>query len=169
MAKPTVVCVPGAWHTPSIYDPVLSILSANGYPTLGISLPSASVDPTPGSDFAADVRATRSYVADFVKDGGKDVVVVAHSYAGLPVYEALKELGERERKVRGLTGGVTRLVFITAFAKPERYRPIDEGMEFLDWIQINKEVRMLCISAVAISKFSTHPLMRGSNTSVVNL
>ncbi|KAF2450681.1 alpha/beta-hydrolase [Karstenula rhodostoma CBS 690.94] len=110
--KPTILFVPGAWHLPSCYDLVSAPLSAAGFPTFSVSLPSNS--HTPISSFEPDIAAIRSTLAPLV-EGGKDVVIVAHSYGSVPANEALKGFTQRERAGRGEQGGVLHYVFISAF------------------------------------------------------
>ncbi|KAH8811273.1 Alpha/beta hydrolase fold-1 [Xylogone sp. PMI_703] len=110
--KPTIVFVPGAWHTPNAFDLVLPFLHAESYRTTSVHFPSAGV--TPGhSDFSGDVAAIRTVVSGLVALG-REVVIVAHSYGGTPTSEAVKGLGKEERQLQGLPGGITFLVYISA-------------------------------------------------------
>lgn len=110
MSKPTFVCIPGASHSPLIYDPVKSGLAYYGYEVTPIALPSVGGNPAT-YDFTEDVRAIRHYVT-YYADLGRDVILVMHGYSGLPGAEALYGLGKAERERSGLRGGVIRLVFI---------------------------------------------------------
>lgn len=110
MSRPIFVCVPGANHSPVIYDPVKSTLAYYGYEADAIALPSVGGNPAT-YDFTEDVRAIRHLVTRYA-DSGRDVIVVMHGYGGLPGAEALYGLGKSERERRGLRGGVVRLVFI---------------------------------------------------------
>lgn len=110
MSRPIFVCVPGASHSPLIYDPVKSALAYHGYEVTPIALPSVGGNPAT-YDFTEDVRAIRNYVTQLA-DSGRDVILVMHGYGGLPGSEALHGLGKGEREHRGLRGGVIRLVFI---------------------------------------------------------
>jgi hypothetical protein len=138
MSKPTIVCVPGAWHTPKIYEKVLEILNGYGYPTIG--LPLASVGATPAhTNFDEDVKCIRDCLTKLV-DEEKEVVLVTHSYTGMPGAEAPVGLGKKERQAAGLRGGVIRLVFIMAFAMPEGFQPTAGGAQFPDWMKADMEV-----------------------------
>ena len=125
MGKPTFVLVPGAWHTPAIYDGVIEALVEHGYAAVKVDLPSVEATP-PTYDFAEDVGAIIAAVTILV-DEGKDVVVVAHSYSGQPVGEIPRELSKKARGDKGLLGGVTRLVFIMAFLVPEGFQAAPRG------------------------------------------
>jgi pimeloyl-ACP methyl ester carboxylesterase len=112
MSRPTFVCVPGAAHSPIIYDPVKSALAYHGYEVVPLSLP--SVGGTSATyDFTEDVRTIRNYIAQLA-DTGRDVILVMHGYSGIPGGEALRGLAKSDRERRGLRGGVIRLVFIMA-------------------------------------------------------
>ncbi|KAF5865943.1 hypothetical protein ETB97_001519 [Aspergillus alliaceus] len=65
-----------------------------------------------------------SYVEGLV-EAGRDVVVLMHSYGGQVSTNCLVGLGAETRKQRGLTGGVTRLVYIAAFAITEESSMVD--------------------------------------------
>ncbi|KAF7595402.1 hypothetical protein BBP40_006397 [Aspergillus hancockii] len=78
--KPTVVLVPGAWLVPDFYKPFLDIIQAAGFPTCVTELPSLDpVDPTT-SDCSTDAASIRHDLSVLV-EGGRDVVLVMHSYA----------------------------------------------------------------------------------------
>jgi hypothetical protein len=138
MSKPTIVCVPGAWHTPEIYAKVLDILSSHGYPTVGLPLPSAGATP-PHANFDEDVKGIRDCLTELVEDG-KEVVLVTHSYTGMPGAEAPAGLGKKERQAANLKGGVIRLVFIMAFAMPEGFAPTAGGAQYPEWMKMDPEV-----------------------------
>lgn len=82
MSQPTIVIVPGACQPPSLYVPFTKALEAQSVPTVVVSLP--SVGASPGlKDFAADVPLIRQIVTSLL-DKEKDVVVLMHSYGGIP-------------------------------------------------------------------------------------
>lgn len=70
-----------------------------------------------------------------------EVVLVLHSYAGMPGSEAAKGLGKREREDKGQKGGVVRLVFVQAYAMPEGFTPTAGGAQFPPWMLVDAEVR----------------------------
>lgn len=136
MAKPTIVCVPGAWHSPEIYASTMAILNSPGYPTIGLSLPSVGAVPA-HQDFTGDILAIRDCLTQLV-EAEKEVVLVCHSYGGMPAAEAPISLGKKEREQKGLKGGVTRLVFIMVFMMPEGFQPTAGGAQYPDWIIIDE-------------------------------
>ncbi|MFG1994911.1 alpha/beta fold hydrolase [Actinoplanes sp. NPDC048988] len=91
----TVMLVHGAWHQPSTWRELEEELRGRGYETVTPALPSAGADPTGDAhDDAAVIRAALDAI-----DG--EVVVVAHSYGGIPVTEA--------------AAGVERVIYLAAF------------------------------------------------------
>ena len=139
MTQPTIVLVPGAWHKPEIYSSVTGNLEAHGYPTVSIPLPSAGAMP-PNMTFDEDVRAIRDCLTTLVESDEKEVILVVHSYTGMPGAEAPKGLGKKERQEKGLNGGVIRLVFIMAFAMPEGFQPTAGGAQMPEWMKVDLEV-----------------------------
>lgn len=140
MPNPTVVLVPGAWLSADIYSGVAAALSGYGYPTVSLALPSTGATP-PHNDFTEDVDGIRRCLTRLVVAEQSEVVLVLHSYAGMPGSEAVKGLGKREREGKGQKGGVVRLVFIQAYAMPEGFTPTAGGAQFPLWMLVDAEVR----------------------------
>lgn len=140
MSKPTYVLLPGAWHTPAAYDDVVDSLAKHGYPAISFSLPSFNATPA-HHDFSADVIAIRNCLTELVSQE-KDVILVVHSYAGLPGGEATKDLGKKEREAQGLKGGVIRYVVINGFVCPPGFQPAPRGdySTMPDWMKFDLEV-----------------------------
>ncbi|KAI9719615.1 MAG: hypothetical protein M1812_003386 [Candelaria pacifica] len=119
LTKPTLVLIHGAWHTAASFSSLISLLEEEGYPAQCISLPSVGASPGLPS-FDADVTAIRTVIKPLI-ESNKQVILVMHSYGGLPGTEALQGLSEIERRKEGKEGGVVRLVYLAAFiAKVEQ-------------------------------------------------
>lgn len=88
MSNPTLILVPGAWHTPACYDKIVRILYGTyRLKCVAVTLPSASDNP--GAGLPHDIEAVREAMTkEFRK--GRDVVVVAHSYGGMVANSAIK-------------------------------------------------------------------------------
>jgi len=139
MPNPTFVLYPGAWHKPDIYSSVASILMGHGYPSVKPPLPSAGAMP-PNMSFEEDVKGIRDTLVKLVDTEEKEVILVVHSYTGMPGAEAPKGLGKKEREDKGLKGGVVRLIFIMAFAMSEGFQPTAGGAQMPDWMKVDFEV-----------------------------
>jgi hypothetical protein len=111
MSNPTLIFAPGAWYPSTAFDPIFPKLS--DYKCRSIAFPSIT-RAFEVKDLEPDTQAVRAAVQEEV-DAGQDVVVIAHSWAGLPVNSALDELSKLEREAAGLQGGVVKLIFIAAF------------------------------------------------------
>ncbi|MEV4756804.1 alpha/beta hydrolase [Micromonospora sp. NPDC049559] len=84
--RPTFVLVPGAWHLPSTWDLLRGELDALGYASRAVKLPTTGPDPRGGlRDDAEVIRAA-------IETIGGPVVVVAHSYGGIPATEGVAGL-----------------------------------------------------------------------------
>ena len=125
MSKPIFFCVPGGSCTPEFYDPIRERLTNHGYSSVAIHLPSMGAKPAK-YDFTEDVEAIREGVTELVAKN-EEVIVILHSYAGLPGGQALEGLGKAEREKQGLKGGVIRLVFIMSWIVPEGFQGMERG------------------------------------------
>jgi pimeloyl-ACP methyl ester carboxylesterase len=108
--KPTIILIPGAWHTTEGFGPLKSFLEKAGYPTQAVDLPSAGAHPG-HPNFDQDVVEIRKVVLDLIHEG-KEVVVVMHSFGSVIGSEALRDLGKGDREAAGKSGGVIQCVFI---------------------------------------------------------
>jgi pimeloyl-ACP methyl ester carboxylesterase len=118
MAATAIIFVPGAWHSPDCFNSVIENLEKSGHSTDKVHL--ASVGPPKHlSDFGNDVEIIRSHIIRAV-DAGLKVVLVAHSYGGIPSSEAIKDLDHETRQKNNEPGGVVHLFLCSSFI-------IDEG------------------------------------------
>jgi len=122
-SKPTVIFVPGAWHTPEGYGKVMGLLEKEGYKCIGVNLASVGAEP-PLKDTSEDIKVIRNAIASEVEQE-HDVVVAVHSYGGVPGCDAIKGFTRADQEAKGKKGGVVKLLFICAFALPE-------GMSLMD-------------------------------------
>lgn len=104
MAKPSIVIVPGSFATHGAYQPIVDKLRTKGYPALEVFLPSTQkrigLEPATMNEDAKKIRA----VVDALIAQNKEVVVVCHSYGGVPTTQALAG------------AQVKRIVYLTAIA-----------------------------------------------------
>ncbi|KAL3461473.1 Alpha/beta hydrolase fold-1 [Aspergillus heterothallicus] len=109
--KPTLIFAPGAWYPTEAFTPLTTILESEGYTCHTIAFPSIQ-QATTVRDLSDDIAAVRALVEPEAQKGN-DVVIVVHSWAGLPVNSALA--GLEKSASEGRKGGVVKLVFISAF------------------------------------------------------
>lgn len=98
--RPTLLFVHGAWHDPWSWSPLRKILESRGWQTEAIELPTVHAPNKADLSMSDDAGAVNSAINAI--EG--DVVVIAHSYGGVPVTQ-----GAGSDKV-------THIVYIAAFA-----------------------------------------------------
>ncbi|KAF2684508.1 alpha/beta-hydrolase [Lentithecium fluviatile CBS 122367] len=111
--KPILALVPGSFNPSSVYAPLLVTFTSHGYAAHPIDL--RTVGKKPGSppsmyDDAAHINSELAKLAD----EGEEIVLVGHSYGGIPVSESIKGVSKAEREKMGKKGGVVRVAYMTA-------------------------------------------------------
>ena len=111
--KPVFVVVPGAAQTPAHYGYLQHLLMSQGYGVLSALLPTVgSSAPVTIEDDAAYIRSRMLLpVLDIEKH---DVILIAHSYSGLPASAAARGLGPAERAAEGKTTSILGQIFIAS-------------------------------------------------------
>lgn len=127
--KPILIIIPGGWHVPSRYNKLQSALETAGYAVQIPALPSVSEARPPVAGLSIDTAFMRAYTEKLI-DGGHTVAVIMHSYSGQVGTNALCGLGVDARKAEGKPGGVSQLIYMTAFAVTEGKAMIDKVKEF---------------------------------------
>lgn len=114
--KPVLLFVTGAWHPPKCYDVLKTALVDSGYEVVIPKMPSVG----PGShgvtweaDKAKIIETAEPFFAQ-----GQEVVLIAHSYGGIPATAATQGQEVHERAQAGLKGGFQSIIFLAAFAIP---------------------------------------------------
>lgn len=117
MSKPAILLIPGSFSLPEFYDLVTNPISAAGYeirtlhyPSIGLASGPREGTPPTMYDDAAFIAAE----AERLADEGKDVILVAHSYGGVPTSESVKGLSKQERQKQGKKGGIVRIAYVTS-------------------------------------------------------
>ncbi|OAP59539.1 hypothetical protein AYL99_06837 [Fonsecaea erecta] len=88
--KPTLIFVPGAWHTADTWTKICKILeNQHQYKCIPLTLPSTQSDPS--ATLLGDIETVRNAIVAETSQG-RDVVVVMHSYGGIPGQSAIKGL-----------------------------------------------------------------------------
>ena len=112
--KPRLLLVHGAWVGPWEFDPLVTVLREQGWPVDAVALPSLGSISGIAEDAAAVTAA--------IEASAEPVVLVAHSYGGIPVTEA------------GLHDKVERIIYVTSFALDEGESASGSmGGEFPEW------------------------------------
>lgn len=108
----TVVLVPGAFHVDLHMDILGAQLQQKGYNTRTWGLKSVN---KPNVSVEEDSVLLAEGILKPLVEQGKDVVLYLHSYAGFPGSAAIAGLSKAERSAQGLQGGITGLIYQSAF------------------------------------------------------
>lgn len=133
---PTVVLVPGAWHSPVHYTELITLLRYAGYHTVSARNPSCNSANPDVQSVAGDAAAIRNNLILPQINVGKNVVLAMHSYGGCPGAVAAKGLSKTERAAEGLPGGIIGIIMICAFVALEGQSLVSTlpGKQLNDWV-----------------------------------
>ncbi|KAK1751213.1 Alpha/beta hydrolase fold-1 [Echria macrotheca] len=125
--KPVIVVIPGAFHRPSHYDPIILPLREQGYTVISPPLVTCGdVDVSAAALPADDAKRVHEDLLPLL-DQGLEAVVVAHSYGSVVATETIRDQTRAERASRGLPGGIVGAVWIAGFCFPTRGKNITGG------------------------------------------
>lgn len=129
-AKPDYAVFAGAFHVKEHLRLTIPKLQAAGYRTHTDTLSSVN---NAAKSVPDDVEQIRRILIPLF-DQGKEVVMMIHSYAGIPGSAAMKGLSKTERRAQGKRGGLIGVVYLCAFVAPEGKSLKDMiGGEFTPW------------------------------------
>ncbi|KAJ5740334.1 hypothetical protein N7493_000206 [Penicillium malachiteum] len=149
----TILLVPGAWITAAAYEPFTQALKAEGHDIRYASYPSLDPPSLSIQDCQADTEAIAAVLRPLVEEG-RDVLLVLHSYAGMPGAAAAVGLSRSQRAKEGKCGGVFGLVFIGAFVVPEGLSCAGlQGGNLPPWILLDQPSPHLNIASDPVRNF----------------
>ena len=112
----TILLSHGAFNTPWHYNLYTTALQEHDFRTLCPQQSSSGPSPPPNS-FDSDIELLNETVRSELL-AGRDILLVCHSYGGIPGCEALADLPEKALKGKRL-GRVLGIVFVSAFVAEE--------------------------------------------------
>ncbi|KIW65443.1 hypothetical protein PV04_07702 [Phialophora macrospora] len=116
-SKPSILLIPGSFALPEFYEPVFELVRAKGYDIQGLHKPTVGLSarqPRPGPlPTMYDDAAYIAGEAEKLADEGKDVILVPHSYGGVPASQSTKGLSKKERQEAGKPGGIVSIAYLT--------------------------------------------------------
>ena len=138
--KPTILLIPGAWFHPSTYDVFIAHLQHLSFPAAYAPYPSLNPSHPAITDAAHDTEAVlQESLLPLIENEGKDVVIVMHSYGGVPGSSAARGLGKVQRVGEGKTGGVVGLIYVSGFVVPGGASMADgQGGQLPAWVKQNQ-------------------------------
>lgn len=114
MANPTLVIVPGSFAPTKMYDGFVETLKGHDIRTVVVSTPSVGrKEGRPPATMSDDAQEISNVVSKLL-DEGEDVVLMTHSYGGIPGTESLKNISRKAREAEGKKGGIEKLVYLTS-------------------------------------------------------
>lgn len=117
--KPVIVLVHGAWHRPLHYIELINGLRSKGFTVVApINVTAGWDDAIVGKTHLDDAKIIQEAMSS-ASDAGKEIVLVCHSYGGIPGTAAAEGNTAAERSSKGLKGGIISVVYIAAFALPQ--------------------------------------------------
>ncbi|KAI6550265.1 hypothetical protein MCOR03_009559, partial [Pyricularia oryzae] len=116
--SPTLVIVTGSFAPASLYTEFVAVLKKHGVDTVVLSSPSVGRrEGKPAASMMEDADEIVRAVSELL-DAGKEVVLLAHSYGGIPAAQSMERLSVKQRTAAGKKGGVAKMVYLTAIALP---------------------------------------------------
>ncbi|KAL2062323.1 hypothetical protein VTL71DRAFT_6589 [Oculimacula yallundae] len=135
--KPTLVLVHGAFHGPECFHLIQPKLEALGFPVVAVALVTAG-RTNPTATYRDDVTAIHEILLPIL-DEGKEVVMVAHSWGGVPGAASIEGHSTQDRKARGLEGGVISLLMIACAVILKKGTSLAEANgagDSVDWMEM---------------------------------
>lgn len=114
MQTPTIVFIPGAFHTPAHFEPIVSLLEKHSYSSLAVRLPTIGTTAR-NSDLHDDIRIIREQLERLIEVEQKEVVLVMHSRGGVAGCQAVHGFEKSVKTTQGKSGGIIRCLFLAAF------------------------------------------------------
>jgi hypothetical protein len=136
MSLPTIVLIPGAWHVPQHYTPLIDSLKTHKFDVVVNRLPSVGSKTPREESVARDADFIKDNLLIPIIDSGKEVLLLMHSYGGCPGADAAKGLSKKERQAAGKKGGIVGLVFMCAFVAAEGDSLLSKlpGQKYDPWV-----------------------------------
>ncbi len=155
-SKPSIILIPGSFGLPEFYNPVFELVRAKGYDIRGVHKPSvglSSRQPRPGPlPTMYDDAAHIAKEAEKLIDEGKDVILVPHSYGGVPTSQCTKGLSKKERQEAGKPGGIVNIAYLTCLTPALGQAAKDVLATVPPETQINLTIKVrLCLGSITQS------------------
>ncbi|KUJ24233.1 alpha/beta-hydrolase [Mollisia scopiformis] len=115
-SKPSILFIPGSFALPEFYDVVLDPIKAQGYEIRALHLLTVGLTTGPREGAPPTMYDDAAFIAKEVEklvDQEKDIILIGHSYGGIPLSQSTKGLGIEERKAQGKKGGIVKLAYMT--------------------------------------------------------
>ena len=120
-SKPTIVFIPGAFHTPAHFRPMSTLLQEASFPTITISRQTVGIQAATSSK-RDDARIIRSVLEKLIEEEGKDVILAPHSAGGIVGCQTASGL-ERSRRLKNQNGRIVHVLYSSpsVSSRPDAY------------------------------------------------
>lgn len=136
--SPTILAVPGAWHTVESFEPIKKIFTEKGYRFVSQNAPGLHDANATCQD---DAESLRTKLLHPLIEDGKDIVVLMHSYGGMYGSQAVRGLSKKEQEQAGKKGGVIALIYVSAVTPVEGKTTLDmmgtDAKNLPPWVEYN--------------------------------
>ncbi|KAM0274932.1 hypothetical protein ACHAQH_007741 [Verticillium albo-atrum] len=123
---PAILLVHGAWNQPVHYNLLTTALKESGYRVITpANVTAGSEETIIGKTPLDDVKVIQASIKPLL-GAGDEIITVCHSYGGVPGTATVEGNTVEERAARGLKGGIKAVIYVAAFALPQR------GLSLLD-------------------------------------
>lgn len=112
---PAVLIIPGSFAPSTFYVPLRERVQSLGYDGYILPLQTVGLRPSPPPSMMDDAAFIRTEVKKLV-DQEQEVILLAHSYGGVPMSQSTKGLTIAERAECGSKGGIKHLIYSSAVA-----------------------------------------------------
>ncbi|KXT11246.1 hypothetical protein AC579_6992 [Pseudocercospora musae] len=119
--KPSLLFIPGSFALPEHYNNIFESIRSQGYEIEGLHLPSVGLKTGPRQGPPPTMYDDAAYIASKTRplvEAGKDVILFAHSYGGVPTSQSTLGLTKVEREKEGKQGGIIRIAYMTSVVPP---------------------------------------------------
>lgn len=129
MSDISILLVTGSFVPPGVYDTVVDAVQARGIQMRALHSPTVGLAPQQGRDGVAptmyDDAAFIGQEVDKLADQGKRVILIAHSYGGIPTSQSVQGRTCADRQKEGKKGGLVRLAYMTSLIPEVGHSAID--------------------------------------------
>lgn len=109
--------VPGSFAPVALYDDWVAHLSKHGVRSVVVDLPSVGYPEGKPAQTMTDDANEITRVVEGLLDNGEDVVILTHSYGGIPGTQSLETLSHKARQAVGKSG-VKKIIYMTSVILP---------------------------------------------------
>ncbi|KAK5065026.1 hypothetical protein LTR84_000861 [Exophiala bonariae] len=153
-----IVLVPGSFAPADLYTDFVEVIAKAGLETVVVDTPSVGRREGKGPATMTDDANEISRVVSPLIDQGKEVVLVAHSYGGIPTTQSLERLSPKARGAQGKSGGVLKVIYLTAVVLQVGMSNFELfGGTMPDFVSVADDYMSLSVEANAPLTFSDLP------------